>query len=442
MLNWANLIGPCASLMKEVRRLTPSAQTETVRGASAKSIASLQWLNFLVADVQTGVGPFLAAYLAARGWNPRDTGYALTIGGLVAVTAGPFVGALIDKSNRKRGLVAGAIGMLAAGALLLISGTRWLQVAVAQTLIGGAGAILLPALAAITMGLVGPRLFDRQFGKNQSYNSAGNVATALLLAGVSYLLGGRSIFVATALLTVPALAMLSRIDAGEINNAIARGGLSDEDDGRAEPWWRAVLLDKTFTMFLVCVFLFHLANAAMLPELGEMLAHGSVKLSAPFMSACIIVTQVVIACSASSIGRIASVFGRKPLLLLGFGVLPVRGVLYTLTHATWALIAIQVLDGVANAIFVVVSVLVVADLMQKTGRFNLAQGALGTAVGLGAALSTTLGGVLAHRFGFAISFLGLAGVAAVAFGLLWAAVPETREEFGTKASLRKGKERV
>jgi MFS family permease len=406
--------------------LPPLTKTETVSGAAAKSVSSLQWLNFLVADVQTGVGPFLAAYLAARGWNPRDTGYALTLGGLVTVTAGPFAGALIDKSQSKRGLVAGAIGMLAAGAFLLTIGTRWPQVAAAQTMIGGAGAILPPALAAITMGLVGAKLFDRQFGKNQSFNSAGNVATALLLAGVSYLLGGSSIFVVTALLTLPALAVLNRINAGEIDNARARGELSKEDDGRVEAWWRAILLDRTFTLFLVCVFLFHLANAAMLPQLGEMLAHGSMRLSAPFMSACIIVTQVVIACSASWIGRMASVYGRKPLLLVGFGVLPVRGVLYTLTHATFALVAIQVLDGVANAIFVVVSILVVADLMRKTGRFNLAQGALGTAVGLGAALSTALGGLLAHRFGFAVSFLGLAGVAVVAFGLLWMAVPETR----------------
>lgn len=403
-------------------------QTQTAEGQSAKSVSSLQWLNFLVADVQTGVGPFLAAYLAAHAWNPRDTGYALTMGGLVTVTVGPFAGALIDRSQSKRGLVAGALGMLAVGAFLLTTGTRWLQVASAQTLIGSAGAVLPAVLAAITLGIVGPKLFDRQFGKNQSYNSAGNVATALMLGGVSYLLGIRSIFVVACLLTVLAFLMLRRIDPGEIDNERARGELTDKGKGRPEAWWRALFLDKTFTLFLVCVFLFHLANAAMLPQLGEMLAHGSVRLSAPFMSACIIVTQLVIACSASWVGRMASVHGRKPLLLIGFGVLPVRGVLYTLIHATWALIGIQVLDGVANAIFVVVSILVVSDLMQRTGRFNLAQGALGTAVGLGAALSTTLGGVLAHRFSFSVSFLGLAGVAAVAFGLLCVAIPETRRE--------------
>ena len=163
----------------------------------------------------------------------------------------------------------------------------------------------------------------------------------------------------------------------------------------------------------------------MLPELGEMLSRGNAKLSAPFMSACIIVTQLVIAGSASWLGKAASARGRKPLLLIGFSVLPIRGVLYTLTHATWALIGIQILDGVANAIFVVISILVVADLMRSTGRFNLAQGALGTVVGLGASASNALGGVLAHRYGFSASFLGLAAVALLAFTLLALTIPET-----------------
>ena len=395
--------------------------------ASSKSIHPLEWLNFLVADVQTGVGPFLAAYLAANHWNPRDTGLALTLGGMVTVIAGPFAGGFIDRSQNKRALIAFALGTLTAGALLLATTTTWTGVAPAQVLIGIAGAILGPALAAITLGIVGPRKFDRQFGRNQGFNSAGNVVTALLLAGVSYLAGLRSIFILAASLSIPALLVLSRIDSSDIDNQKARGDHSESDAAPPPSWWRALLTNRPFVLFLVCVFLFHLSNAAMLPQLGEMLAHGSAKLSAPFMSACILVTQLVIAASASWLGKMAAEHGRKPLLLLGFAVLPIRGVLYTLVHATWALIGIQVLDGVANAIFVVVSVLVVADLMRNTGRFNLAQGALGTAVGLGAAASTTLGGALANHYSFAVSFLGLAAIALLAFGLLWLTVPETRD---------------
>lgn len=400
----------------------------TKASPSPNSIRPLEWLNFLVADVQTGVGPFLAAYLAASHWNPRDTGFALTLGGLVTVAAGPFAGGVIDRSNSKRTLIAFSLAILAAGALVLAFTTKWSGVAPAQVLIGLAGAIIGPALAAIALGMVGPSSFDRQFGRNQGFNSAGNVVTALLLAGISYLAGLRSIFFVTAALTIPAFLVLKRINPADIDNNRARG--ERPTDGKSavpESWWRALLTNRTFALFLLCCFLFHLANAAMLPELGEMLARGNAKLSAPFMSACIIVTQLVIAASASWFGRMASTRGRKPLLLVGFGVLPIRGVLYTLTHATWALIGIQLLDGVANAIFVVVSILVVADLMRSTGRFNLAQGALGTVVGLGASASNAFGGVLAHRYGFSASFLGLAAVALAAFLLLWLTIPETKD---------------
>jgi MFS family permease len=172
-------------------------------------------------------------------------------------------------------------------------------------------------------------------------------------------------------------------------------------------------------------FLFHLANAAMLPELGEMLSKDNLKEAAPFMAACIIVTQLVIAISAAWIGRRAAAKGRKPLLLLGFGVLPIRGVLYALTHAVGALIAIQTLDGVANAIFGIVSILVIKDRTQGTGRFNVAAGSLATMVGIGAAMSTTIGGVLIQHLGYRASFLGLGGIALLGFAVLWFAIPET-----------------
>jgi MFS family permease len=179
--------------------------------------------------------------------------------------------------------------------------------------------------------------------------------------------------------------------------------------------------DRVLLAFLVSVFLFHLSNAAMLPELGELLSRGNARTAAPFMSACIIVTQLVIAA-----GKTAHQHGRRPLLLLGFGVLPVRGMLYTITKIPALLVAIQVLDGVANCIFVVVSILVIADLTQGTGRFNLASGAMATVQGIGAALSNTLGGVLIQRFGFNASFAGLALIGALAVCLLFWKVPETK----------------
>jgi MFS family permease len=391
---------------------------------TTRSVQSIKWLTFFLADVQTGLGPFLAAYLAANGWSPGRVGYVLTFGGLVTVAMQTPGGAVIDATRHKRTLTAVGLASLVAGALLLMGHLSTAEVYTAQLFIGASGAFLGPLVAAITLGIVGAAAFDRLFGKVQGFNSAGNVCTALLVAYVSYKFGYRAIFAVAALLAIPALICLFSIDPNQIDYARARGGVDHTARGNAERF-SLLLKDRVLIYFLAAVFLFHLANAAMLPELGEMLSTGSPRAAAPFMSACVIVTQLVITISAAWIGKRAATHGRKPLLLLGFGVLPIRGVLYTLTHLTPMLIAIQILDGVANAIFVIVSVLVIKDRTHGTGRFNVASGALATMVGIGAALSNSIGGTLIQRFSYRASFLGLASVALVAFLLLFFAVPET-----------------
>ncbi|HTQ97991.1 MAG TPA: MFS transporter, partial [Candidatus Acidoferrum sp.] len=389
----------------------------------------LEWLNLFIADVQTGLGPFLAAYLASSGWNPGRVGYALTFGGLVSVAMQTPAGAVIDAVHRKRAVLVTSLGVLVAGAFLLMGYLSPIRVYAAQFLIGSSGPFLGPTVAAITLGIVGAADFDKQFGRNQAFNSAGNVFTALLVGYASYKFGYRAIFMIAALFAIPAAVSSVLIDGKEIDYARARGAVQEQDRTRVPAEGLSILLkDRVLLYFLATAFLFHLANAAMLPELGEMLSKDNVKTAAPFMSACIIVTQFVIAISAAWIGRRAAAKGRKPLLLCGFGVLPIRGILYTLTHAVGALIAIQTLDGVANAIFGIVSILVIKDRTQGTGRFNVAAGALATMVGIGAAVSTTIGGVLIQRLGYRASFLGLAAVAMLAFLLLWVAVPETLDK--------------
>lgn len=401
-------------------------QNDSLNGAADQksSIHAIEWLTFFLADVQTGLGPFLAAYLASSGWNPGSVGYALTFGGLVTVAMQTPAGAVIDAARRKRGLIVAALAFLLAGAVLLIAGTDSKIVYAAQFLIGSAGPFLMPTVAAITLGVAGAAAFDKLFGKIQSFNAAGNVFTALLIAFVSYKFGYRAIFLVAAMLVIPTLIALFHIDPRQIDYAKARGGARNHSNGKAEGLSQ-LLRDRVLVSFLATAFLFHLANAAMLPELGEMLSKGTPRAAAPFMSACVIVTQLVISMTAVWIGQRAATHGRKPLLLFGFGVLPIRGVLYTLTSVTGALIAIQVLDGVANAIFGIVSVLVIKDRTAGTGRFNIASGALATMVGIGAALSNTIGGLLVQHASYRVSFLGLAGIATLAFTLLWIAVPET-----------------
>jgi predicted MFS family arabinose efflux permease len=264
-----------------------------------RSLWAIEWLNFFLADVQTGLGPFLAAYLASSGWNPGRVGYALTFGGLVSVTMQTPAGATIDAVHRKRLLLGISLGVLVGGALLLMGRLNTAAVYSAQFLIGSSGAFLGPTVAAITLGIVGATAFDKQFGKNQAFNSAGNVFTALLVAYVSYKFGYRAIFAVAAVLAIPAAVSLFCIDGAQIDYRRARGSASDHGSDSAEGW-SGLAKDRVLTYFLATAFLFHLANAAMLPELGEMLSKDNLKTAAPFMSACIIVTQLVIAVSAPS----------------------------------------------------------------------------------------------------------------------------------------------
>ncbi|SFS18957.1 Predicted arabinose efflux permease, MFS family [Granulicella pectinivorans] len=390
------------------------------------SVRALQWTNFFLADVQAGLGPFVAAYLASLGWHAGAVGRALTFGGIVTVLLQTPAGWMVDRVAWKRTiLVAGSI-VLALGAILLATSASAPVVYTAQGLIGLAGPFLGPTIAAITMGLVGSRLFDCQFGRNQGFNAAGNLFAAAVIAGTSRYLGNRAIFYAVAVLVLPTIGATLAIKRDDIDLELARGGSEKEEDGGEVSSPLAKLAkDRVLLTFLACAFLFHFANAAMLPQLGELLAHGSMQAAAPFMGACVAITQIVMLCTAAYVGRFANHHGRKGLLLFGFAVLPIRAVLYTVFHAVPALLAVQILDGVANSIFGVVSILVIADRTRGTGRFNLAQGALATAVGLGAAMSNSFGGMLMEKAGYRTSFLALGALACLAFLLLLFAIPET-----------------
>jgi MFS family permease len=402
-----------------------TAQLDSTRSTDARrsSIRALEWTNFFLADVQAGVGPFVAAYLASLGWQAGAVGRALTFGGIVTVLVQTPAGWIVDRASQKRAILIAGSTLLAIGSLLFAHSGKAGFVYTAQGLIGFAGPFLGPTIAAITLGVVGSKLFDLQFGRNQGFNAAGNLFSAAAMAATARFLGTRAIFYAVVILLVPTIASVLSIHPGTIDNDLARGGSE-----KSETSFASLAKNRELVAFLCCAFLFHFANAAMLPELGELLAHGSPRAAAPFMGACVAITQVVVLLTAAFFGRFANQRGRKGLLLFGFGILPIRAVLYTLFHAVPALLAVQILDGVANSIFGVVSILIIADWTRGTGRFNLAQGALATAVGLGAALSNTFGGMLMEKAGYRISFLALGAVACLATLLLFIAVPETRQK--------------
>ena len=354
-------------------------------------------------------------------------GIALTVGGIAGILTQTPAGALVDRIRSKRALLAAAVVALAAGALLIALAPKFWPVMSAQVLIGGTSSVFGPAICAVSLGIVGHKLFDRRQGRNQSFNSAGNVVAAVSMGLLGYFVSDRSIFFFVSVCALPTILTLPIIRPAEIDYARARGGKEGDEDGKPVGA-SALLRDRPLLIFLVCAVMFHFANAAMLPLLGEMLAKGQGRSSMMFMSACVVTTQLVITLIASWSGRKAGSWGRKPLLLVAFAVLPLRGVLYTLTHTMVALVAIQVLDGVGAGIFGVVSVLVIADLTQGSGRFNLTLGAISTAVGIGASLSQVIAGSIVHHFGSNAGFLFLAAIAAAALGILYFFMPETRDQ--------------
>lgn len=397
---------------------------ETDLHPSSQTLRGLDWLNFLLADVQTGVGPFLAIYLAGYHWDAERVGLALTVGGIAGILTQAPAGALVDAWRSKRTIIAVGLVTLAVGGLLIAWFPSFWPVIGAQVLIGGTSSVFMPAICAMSLGIVGRAAFDTRQGRNQAFNSAGNVTAAVLMGLLGYMVSNRSIFYFVAILAVPALLVLLLIRPEEIDYRLARGAADGAAIEKAESVW-TLFKDRPLVLFLTCAVMFHFANAAMLPLLGEMLARGRGRSSMLFMSACVVVTQLVITLIASWTGHKAGAWGRKPLLLIAFGVLPIRGVLYTLTSKTALLVAIQVMDGIGAGIFGVVSVLVVADLTRGTGRFNLTLGAIAAAVGIGASLSQVIAGAIVHHGGFRSGFLFLSTVALAAFTLLYGWMPET-----------------
>ena len=178
-----------------------------------------------------------------------------------------------------------------------------------------------------------------------------------------------------------------------------------------------LLHNRPLLIFAGCLLLFHLANAAMLPLMGSVVTMRSARWATVLIAACIVVPQLVVAALSPWIGRRAQIWGRRPLLLIGFAALPIRGILFASVTNPELLVVVQLLDGVTAAVFSVMVPLVVADLTRGTGHFNLGQGIVGTFVGIGASLSATLAGYMSDHFGSPAAFAGLAAIALVGLGV-------------------------
>jgi MFS family permease len=388
----------------------------------ARSSRGLDLLNFFVADVQTGFGPFVAVYLTTHKWTQVEIGFALTLGTMVALISQIPAGILIDAVHNKR-VAAGValVGVIIAALLLAIQPTV-LPVLVAQSLHAFSSCMLTPAIAAISLHLVGHTGLGERLGRNARFAAIGNGLAAGVMGATGAYLSSRAVFVLTALLCIPALLSLF---------AIGRGPHA-RDQTTAEPFdWPGLKLlfsDRRLLAFAACILLFHLSNAAMLPLIGAEITMRSGDFANVIIAACIVVPQGVVAIISPWVGHRAALSGRRPMLLLGWSALPLRGLLLLVLPGAWLPIAAQAVGGISAAVFGVMFPLIAADITRGTSHFNLCMGVLGLALFLGAALSTTLGGWIADLGGVPLAFAVLTLVGVLAVLMVWLAMPETRQE--------------
>jgi MFS family permease len=396
---------------------------------------SLDALNFLLADVRGALGPYLNVFLVTQqGWSQSSVGLITTIGGLVGLVAQTPAGALIDATHAKRGAIILALAATALGALVIFVAPTFWPVLTANTLLAVVGDLLGPAVAALTLGLFARDQLAAQMGRNGAFDHAGNVAIAAVAGPVGWLFGQRAVFLLVPIFAALACAAVLTIPAEAIDHQRARGADADYPSSSTTSW-RVLTQSRPLVIFAICAMLFHFANAPLLPLVGQKLALANPRLATAMMSFCIIAAQLVMLPIALLAGRQADQRGHKAVLLIGFAILPVRAVLYTLSNDPVWLIGVQLLDGVGAGIFGVLTPLVVADLMRGTGHYNLALGAVATVQGIGASTSGLAAGLMVDHFGYNAAFLTAAGVAALALIVLATWMPENgRQDAATSSA--------
>jgi MFS family permease len=391
--------------------------------SSKRSLRGLDWLNFFVANAQTGFGPFIAVYLTEHRWTQAEIGFALSVGTVATMLSQIPAGAVVDAMARKR--QAAAIGIMAIGvsALLFALWPETLPVLVAEVLHGFASCMLQPAIAAITLALVVPAALGERLGRNARWGSVGNGIAAAAMGACGRYLSTRAVFLVTAILVVPALLALRLIHPPAPGTDAEQGEMVQPGRPTMSPW--RLFGDRRLLTFGLCVVLFHLANAALLPLVASGVTARNGDNASLVIAACIVVPQLVVAMTSPWIGRMADRRGHRMVLVMGFLALPLRAVLFALIGNPFIIIVVQALDGVSASVFGVMAPQIAADIAGRSGRFNLCMGVIGLAAGTGATISTSLGGSLSDDYSDAIAFLALAAAGLCAVLAVSLAMPET-----------------
>ncbi|MEH3116704.1 MAG: MFS transporter [Methylorubrum populi] len=406
---------------------------------SRRATHGLDAFTFFIANLQTSFGPFVAVYFTQQKWTQADIGLALTVGSLVSLLGQMPGGAFVDASRSKRFAAGFSAFWVGASAVMLAALPTYLVVMLAMAIHSAASCVLTPAIAAISIGLVGHARAGERLGRNASFSAIGNALGAAGMGAIGYYLSNDAVFYLAGLLVIPALVALSFIpsgrhaEAGKPRGTLAREAGPREARSGETGGMLALVRNRTLLCFAACMVLFFLANAAMLPLVGSVMTLRASETATALVAACIMVPQAVLAVTAPFVGRLAQSWGRKPLLVIGFAALPIRGLLFAFVHDPYWMVAIQVFDGISASVLGVMVPLIVSDVTHGSGRFNTALGAVGTGMGIGAALSTALAGFMADELGSQTAFLGLAVVGAAGLVLVLLIMPETRRADGDAA---------
>jgi MFS family permease len=406
--------------------------------AKTRSLKGLDWVSLLMADVKDGVGVYLSVFLlTVRHWPADKIGLVIAAPGLIGILVQAPAGAFIDRTRHKRMLLIVASLIIAVCCLAVVLYNGFYPVLFSQLTVGLTQSVYAPCVAAITLGIVGHAALSQRIGRNESFNHLGNMVAAIIAGAIGRYISYEGIFYFSIVQCLMLVAAVLLIREKDIDHDLARGAatagttaapatITPAESAASPSGIKELLANRSILVFTIAMALFHLANAAMLPLLGQKMGLADQQNSSLYLSAAIIIAQGVMVFVAKYAGS-ASENGRKKVLLVAFLLLPVRALLFAFIDNPYALTAIQLLDGIGAGLFGVVSILMMADLSQGTGRFNLLQGAVYSAIGLAAALSSIASGYVVEHFGYAVGFCGLAGVGVLATIFYWLLVPETKD---------------
>lgn len=366
--------------------------------------------------------PILGVLLKEHGWRYDSIGLATAAGGLGTLIMQTPAGVVSDRVSSRRGLFAACAivtGLCFAGLPLIASHQK-----VVDSLLLVSGAVQSffgPLLGALALALVGHELLNKTAGTNQGWNHAGNIAAALSAMALVRWMGVSAVFYSVAISSLAAAASVLLIRPGDLDERVA-SGLSREHEKAMG--WRELLKDRAILAVFVAIFLFHLANAPILPitalyvkQLGG---------SDSLMTATVLTAQLVMVPVALLAGRYGERWGRKPVLAIAFWILPLRILSYLLARDPKAVIWLQGLDGIGAGIYGVIVISLAADLTRGRGRFNTLAGMFATAVAVGGVAGPIISGFVLEHGGFKVTFMLFAALAVAGATVFTLLVPETR----------------